>query len=140
MAVDAPYAEHVGHVLAVAGGPDDARPIPARAARIVRAESGRGAACFKLTRHVQGVDAAGRPHGVHVYATVFAARGEHGKRLMHCHKRGEPVTVLVRVVVAEAKKGDTPDERWEGFFIFEPGKPSPKPWAFVVEEVSQSQP
>lgn len=129
------YADHLDRTFAITGDVRDTRPIPARAVAVLGAESGRGAAYVKIGRIATGRDSQGQNHKVDVWPTVFAPRGEHGKALLRAHKENRRVTVLVHIVIAERKVGATRDETWEGFFWYEKGKPSPKPWAFVADEV-----
>lgn len=129
------YAEYEGRTFAVAGQVLDTRPIPPRAVGILNAESGRGAAYFKVGRIARGTDADGTTHQVEVYPTVFAPRGEHGKQLVTAHKEKRLVTVLARLVVAERKVGSTREDTWEGFIWYEIGRPNPRPYALVVDEV-----
>ena len=129
------YAEYVGKTFAVVGLVRDTRPIPQRAVTVLNAESGRGATYVKIGRIASGRDSHGGSHHIDVWPTVFAPKGEHGKALLAAHREKLLVTVLVRIVIAERKVGATRDDTWEGFFWYEKGKPSPKPWAFVSDEV-----
>jgi len=98
------------------------------------AELGRGAGCFKVERTVAGIDEDGNEVSVPVFPTVFAPKGDHGKRLMSLHRDRVPVTVLVHLTVSE-RNGLKGEDRWEGYISFEAGKPKPRSWAFVVDEV-----
>lgn len=132
--IEGRYAEFVGQTFATCGLITDQRPIPAKAAMRLGAEQGRGAGCFKIERTASGVDKDGSPCSVPVFPTVFAPKGEHGKQLMNAHRERTPVTVLVHLRVSE-RNGLKGEDRWEGYISFEAGKPKPRSWAFVVDDV-----
>jgi hypothetical protein len=128
------FADHAGKTFAVAGMVGDQKPIPAKAAAVLDADVGRGAAYFKIVRTASGIGPDEQQDSVPLFPTVFATRGEHGKTLSRCLKEKLPVTVLVHIVTTQRKVESSAD-RWEGFFFFEVGRPSPKLWALVVDEV-----
>jgi hypothetical protein len=133
------FAEYVGQTFAIAGLVSDQRVIPAKAADRLKADVGRGAAYFKIVRKASGTDDDGLTDAVTLFPTVFAIRGEHGKALSRCLKDKVPVTVLVHIVTTE-RKVEPGGDRWEGYFVFEVGRPTPKLWAFVVDEVHVDEP
>jgi hypothetical protein len=128
------FADHIGQTFAVAGAVTDQRAIPSKAAAILQADTGRGAAQFKIVRKASGEDPDGQPDSVPLFPTVFAIRGEHGKALSRCLKEKLPVTVLVHIVTTK-RKVEPGADRWEGFFFFEVGRPTPKLWALIVDSV-----
>jgi hypothetical protein len=132
--IEGRYAEFLDQTFAACGLITDQRPIPTKAAVRLDAEQGRGAGCFKIERTATGTDANGNRQSVSVFPTVFAPKGDHGKQLMTCHRERVPVTVLRHLKVDE-RNGLKGEDRWEGYFSFEAGKPKPRSWAFVVDEV-----
>ncbi len=113
--------------FAIAGEVRDLKFMSLEVANYLRAEQGRGAGAFKITRPIANTGRRTEPPAL-FSATVFAPRGAVGKTLLDCHRQDIAVQVVATVVCwADEVEGD-------GFFIFE-HQAQPRPWAFVAEEV-----
>jgi hypothetical protein len=138
--IEMEYEEYGGKQFALQGLIDDRRNIAAVAVPILDAEDGRGAAQFLIKRSATGVSSDGTEKSVPIYPTIFASKGEHGKELYRCLKEKVPVIVRAKLAIVKKRPATATEARFEGFFHFESGRPKPRPWAFVVEEVVSDAP
>ncbi len=127
--LDARFAEQEGHPYVVSGKIREFKRITGKPARVLKAERGFGAIMVCIERTIAGTT-QGHRLSTTFYMTVFAPKGEHGRRIMEMEEKGLPIAVLTRVVVRDY------DEKngWNGFFVFE-DRPHPWPFALVVEDV-----
>ena len=97
-------------------------------------ERGQGAGRFRIERMVRGF-IKDKARAINFYTTLFAPRGEHGRRLNRHLLSSQPVLVLARLTVRDYHE----HPRWPGFwFIAKPARK--RPWGLVVEEICSEAP